>query len=204
MGAFRRLGAGPEACRRFSQALPGRRLHSVWRSPRNSRRDRDSPGKRTTSAPKICTPSRRTNCSRRAHMLPVYISGEAYLAAHQGTQAAAEFQKILDHPGVVANSPIGALAHLGLGRAYVLAGDNRQGQGRLRRFFRAVEGRRSRYPYLQASQSRILAIANTIAIVCRASWPRQCSRDKLDSPRRNFPRPVLTEMQAFCYDLLAA
>jgi serine/threonine protein kinase/tetratricopeptide (TPR) repeat protein len=56
-------------------------------------------------------------------MLPVYIRGEAYLAAHQGAQAAAEFQKILDHPGLVLNDPIGALAHLGLGRAYALSGD---------------------------------------------------------------------------------
>ncbi len=47
-----------------------------------------------------------------------YLRGEAYLAAHQGAWAAAEFQKILDHPGLVVNEPIGALAHLGLGRAY--------------------------------------------------------------------------------------
>ena len=40
-----------------------------------------------------------------------------------GEQAAAEFQKIVDHPGVVLNFPLGALAHLGLGRAYALAGD---------------------------------------------------------------------------------
>jgi len=53
----------------------------------------------------------------------VYLRGEAYLATKQGSAAAAEFQKILDHPGVVANEPIGALAHLGLGRAYVLMGD---------------------------------------------------------------------------------
>jgi predicted Zn-dependent protease len=56
-------------------------------------------------------------------MYPVFVRGEAYLAAHQGGEAAAEFQKILDHPGVVLNQPIGALAHLGLGRAYVLQGD---------------------------------------------------------------------------------
>jgi len=56
-------------------------------------------------------------------MVPVYISGEAYLAAHQGAEAAAEFQMIIDHPGLVVNSPIGALAHLGLGRAYALEGD---------------------------------------------------------------------------------
>jgi hypothetical protein len=56
-------------------------------------------------------------------LYPVYVRGEAYLAARQGSDAAAEFQKILDHPGVVVNEPIGALAHLGLARAYVLQGE---------------------------------------------------------------------------------
>jgi eukaryotic-like serine/threonine-protein kinase len=53
-------------------------------------------------------------------LYPVYLRGEAYLAAQQGAAAAAEFQRILDHPGVVLNEPIGTLAHLGLGRAYAL------------------------------------------------------------------------------------
>jgi eukaryotic-like serine/threonine-protein kinase len=57
-------------------------------------------------------------------MLPAYVRGEAYLAAHQGSEAAAEFQKILDHPGVVINSPNGALAHLQIGRAYAMQGDS--------------------------------------------------------------------------------
>ncbi len=56
-------------------------------------------------------------------MFPVFVRGEAYLAARRGSDAAAEFQKILDHRGLVLNQPIGALAHLGLGRAYVLQGD---------------------------------------------------------------------------------
>jgi eukaryotic-like serine/threonine-protein kinase len=56
-------------------------------------------------------------------LYPVYVRGEAYLDARQGAEAAAEFQKILDHPGVVFADPIGALARLQLGRAYVLAGD---------------------------------------------------------------------------------
>ncbi|MGB8439661.1 MAG: protein kinase [Candidatus Acidiferrales bacterium] len=56
-------------------------------------------------------------------MYPVFVRGESYLAAHQGSEAAAEFQKILDHRGVVLNEPIGALAHLGLARAYALQGD---------------------------------------------------------------------------------
>jgi Tfp pilus assembly protein PilF len=57
-------------------------------------------------------------------MYPVYVRGQAYLSAKQGTAAAAEFQKIIDHRGLVENCPTGALAHLGLARAYVLAGDN--------------------------------------------------------------------------------
>jgi predicted Zn-dependent protease len=58
-----------------------------------------------------------------ASLYPAYVRGESYLAAHQGGEAAAEFQKILDHRGVVVNAPIGALAHLQLGRAYALQGD---------------------------------------------------------------------------------
>ncbi len=57
------------------------------------------------------------------NLYPVYVRGEAYLAAHQGNEAAAEFQKILDHRGIVLNEPIGALAHLQLGRAYALLGE---------------------------------------------------------------------------------
>jgi predicted Zn-dependent protease len=56
-------------------------------------------------------------------LYPVFVRGEAYVAAHRGSEAAAEFQKILDHRGLILNQPIGALAHLGLGRAYAMAGD---------------------------------------------------------------------------------
>ncbi len=53
----------------------------------------------------------------------VYARGQAYLAAHQGAEAAAEFQKILDHRTIVVSDPMGAIAHLQLGRALVLTGD---------------------------------------------------------------------------------
>jgi eukaryotic-like serine/threonine-protein kinase len=56
-------------------------------------------------------------------LYPVYVRGEAYLAAHQGNEAAAEFQKILDHRGIVVSDPIGALARLQLGRALAMSGD---------------------------------------------------------------------------------
>jgi tetratricopeptide (TPR) repeat protein len=56
-------------------------------------------------------------------LYPIYVRGEAYLAAHQAAEAATEFQKILAHRGIVVSDPIGALAHLQLGRAFALSGD---------------------------------------------------------------------------------
>jgi eukaryotic-like serine/threonine-protein kinase len=52
-----------------------------------------------------------------------YVRGQAHLLAHNGTAAAVEFQKLLDHRGIVSNSVTGALAHIQLGRAYALSGD---------------------------------------------------------------------------------
>jgi eukaryotic-like serine/threonine-protein kinase len=52
-----------------------------------------------------------------------YVRGEAFIAAHHYAEAAAEFQKVLDHRGIVGADPIGALAHLQLGGAYALSGD---------------------------------------------------------------------------------
>jgi hypothetical protein len=57
-------------------------------------------------------------------LLPVYVLGEAYLAGHRGPEAVTEFQKVLDHPGIVFNEPTCALAYLQLGRAYVLSGED--------------------------------------------------------------------------------
>jgi tetratricopeptide (TPR) repeat protein len=55
-----------------------------------------------------------------ASLAPVYLRGEAYLMLHDGDRAAAEFQKFIDHRGPVGNCPCGALARLGLARAYAL------------------------------------------------------------------------------------
>ncbi len=57
----------------------------------------------------------------------VYVRGEAYLAAGQGSAAAAEFQKILDHNGIVWNCWTGALAHLGVARANALQAKTSEG-----------------------------------------------------------------------------
>ncbi|HXZ42305.1 MAG TPA: protein kinase [Terriglobales bacterium] len=60
-------------------------------------------------------------------LYPTYIRGEAYLAAGQGKEAAAEFQKIIDHSGIVWNCWTGALAHLGVARANALHAKTSQG-----------------------------------------------------------------------------
>jgi hypothetical protein len=60
-------------------------------------------------------------------LYPTYIRGEAYLAARQGNAAAAEFQKILDHSGIVWNCWTGALAHLGVARSNALQAKTSQG-----------------------------------------------------------------------------
>ncbi len=98
-------------------------------------------------------------------LYPTYVRGEAYLAAGQGDAAAAEFQKILDHSGIVWNCWTGALAHLGVARAECLAGENLAGSGcrcrprprtrRLQRFPHALERRRPRHPHPETSQGRV-------------------------------------------------
>jgi tetratricopeptide (TPR) repeat protein len=52
-----------------------------------------------------------------------YVRGQAFTAAHRYAEAAAEFQKILEHRGIVGTDPIGPLAHLQLGRVFALSGD---------------------------------------------------------------------------------
>jgi eukaryotic-like serine/threonine-protein kinase len=68
-------------------------------------------------------------------LYPVYVRGEAYLAALKGREAAAEFQKILDHRGVVVNQPIGALAHLQIGRAKAMQGETAKARAAYQDFF---------------------------------------------------------------------
>jgi eukaryotic-like serine/threonine-protein kinase len=63
------------------------------------------------------------SASPLGNMYAVYVRGQACLLAHQGGPAAVEFQKILGQPGIVTNSPIGALAHAQLARAYALQAD---------------------------------------------------------------------------------
>jgi DNA-binding winged helix-turn-helix (wHTH) protein/tetratricopeptide (TPR) repeat protein len=83
---------------------------------------------------------------------PQYVRGEAYLAAHQGGEAAAEFQKILDHRGIVVSDPIGALAHLQLGRAYVLSGETTKAKAAYRDFLTLWKDADPDIPILQQAK----------------------------------------------------
>ena len=58
-----------------------------------------------------------------SYLYPAYVRGQAYLLAHNGNDATTEFQKVLDHRGIVVNFVTGSLAHLQIGRAYALGGD---------------------------------------------------------------------------------
>ena len=74
-------------------------------------------------------------------LYPAYVRGEAYLAAHQGAEAAAEFQKILDHPGIVLSDPDWRPRSSRLGTRLRFAGRHGQGQGGVSRFPNSMERR---------------------------------------------------------------
>lgn len=66
--------------------------------------------------------------------MPAYLRGEAYLLAHSRQEAAAEFQKNISHRGIVLNTEIGAVAHVGLARANTLQGDKAKARAAYRDF----------------------------------------------------------------------
>jgi eukaryotic-like serine/threonine-protein kinase len=88
-----------------------------------------------------------------ASMYSVYIRGQAQLAAHNGAAAATEFQKFLDHRGLVLNSPLGALAHLGLARAYFLQGDTAKAQAAYQDFLALWKDADPDIPILQQAKA---------------------------------------------------
>jgi eukaryotic-like serine/threonine-protein kinase len=86
-------------------------------------------------------------------MYPVYIRGQARLMAHNGSAAATEFQKFLDHRGVTINFPLGALAHLGLARAYALQGNTAKARAAYNDFFTLWKDADPDIPILVAAKS---------------------------------------------------
>jgi tetratricopeptide (TPR) repeat protein/predicted Ser/Thr protein kinase len=86
-------------------------------------------------------------------MYQVYLRGDAYLQAKQGTAAAAEFQKLLDHRGIVWNCWSGALAHLGLARSRAEAGDTGGARTAYQDFFALWKDADPDIPILQQAKT---------------------------------------------------
>jgi serine/threonine protein kinase/predicted Zn-dependent protease len=82
-----------------------------------------------------------------------YLRGQAYLAAGQGTEAAQEFQKVIDHRGLVQNALYGALAPLGLARSYALQGDAAKARAAYKNFFTLWNGADPDIPLLHQAKS---------------------------------------------------
>ena len=86
-------------------------------------------------------------------LYPVYLRGQAQLLAHNGPAAAAEFQKFLNHRGIVLNFPLGALAHLGLARARSLSGDTPGAKTAYQNFFNLWKDADPDVPILQEAKA---------------------------------------------------
>ena len=86
-------------------------------------------------------------------LYPVYVRGLAYLKAGQGQQAAAEFQKMLDHRGIAGNFVLGALAHLQLGRAQAMMVDKEAARKSYQDFFALWKDADPDIPVLHAAKA---------------------------------------------------
>jgi len=94
-------------------------------------------------------------------LYPIYVRGQAFLASHRGSEAAAEFQKILKWPGVVLNEPIAPLARLGLARSYALQGDTAKARAAYEDFLKLWEDADGGIPVLQQARSEFAKLATT-------------------------------------------
>jgi tetratricopeptide (TPR) repeat protein len=93
------------------------------------------------------------NSAMTIGLYPVYVRGMAYLQAGQGAAAVAEFQKIVEHPGVAVGESIGALAYLGLARGYAMSGDAQKAKAAYEEFFQLWKDADSDIPVLKAAKT---------------------------------------------------
>jgi serine/threonine protein kinase/Flp pilus assembly protein TadD len=91
-------------------------------------------------------------------LYPVYVRGEAFLAAHRSGEGVAEFQRILDYRGIVQNEPIGALAYLGLARAYAMQADFVKARAAYHDFFTLWSNADANIPILHAAKAEYLKL----------------------------------------------
>jgi tetratricopeptide (TPR) repeat protein len=87
------------------------------------------------------------------NLYSIYVRGQAYLRAGQGADAAAQFQKIIDSRGLVVNDPVGALAPLGLARAYAVSGDQAKTKAAYQDFFQLWKDADADIPILNEARA---------------------------------------------------
>jgi eukaryotic-like serine/threonine-protein kinase len=88
-----------------------------------------------------------------ANLYPMYVRGEAYLAARRGADAIAQFQRIIQSSGLVINEPIGALAHFELARAEALSGDTGKSKAAYEEFFQLWKNADPDVPVLKQARA---------------------------------------------------
>jgi eukaryotic-like serine/threonine-protein kinase len=93
-------------------------------------------------------------------LYPAYVRGQAYLSAGDGERAAGEFQKVLDHPGIVLNFPLGALARLGLAKALRLSGSNESARKEYNAFFALWKDADPDLPILRQAHTEAAKLKN--------------------------------------------
>jgi tetratricopeptide (TPR) repeat protein len=86
-------------------------------------------------------------------LYPVYVRGQVYLAAHKGPEAGRQFQKILDHRGIVVSDPVGAVARLELARAFVLSRDKAKAKAAYQAFLTLWSQADSDIPILKQARA---------------------------------------------------
>jgi tetratricopeptide (TPR) repeat protein len=92
------------------------------------------------------------------NMYPVFVRGEAYLAAQKGSEAASEFQKIIDHRGIILNSPLGATARLRIARAFAMQGETAEANAAYKDFLSLWKDADPDIPILVAAKSEYAAL----------------------------------------------
>jgi eukaryotic-like serine/threonine-protein kinase len=120
-----------------------------------------------------------------------YVRGEAYLLARRGREAAAEFQKIVDHRGVVVNEPYAAVARLELGRAYTLQGNTSKARGAYQDFFTLWKDADPDILILKQAKIEYAQTAIAMSKATPARMPRTAYGGKsFNRPRRKASTPV--------------
>ena len=145
-----------------------------------------------------------------AGLLPAYVRGLAYLEARDGEKAGFEFQKIIDHPGVVVNLPIGTLARLQMARAYLIQGKPPQAKTAYEDFLNQMEECRSGYSDFARRKSGICKAMDasyraTLSLVeHQTGWNGETSRplsqaailtEKWASPTQPLLKPFISRLR---------